>query len=155
MLLCILDENSKLGVASVWTMLIKKRYNWQTILSPPHYRNGVHHPVEIIRSGIYCGGHRDVSECIYSLYSWSESSIYTSCHHLVCTRSPFWIRIASRVRFRNSLHLFELKNYENMNAATIQPETVKTHLELFNRIWSNRARELFDQMNLDGHTHTI
>ena len=42
----------------------KKLYNWQNILSPPHYRNGVHHPVEIIC--LYCGRHRDV------LYSLSE-----------------------------------------------------------------------------------
>ena len=36
----------------------KKLYNWQNILSPPHYRNRVHHPVEIIC--LYCGGHRYV-----------------------------------------------------------------------------------------------
>ena len=40
----------------------QKLHNWQTILSPLHYRNGVHHPVEL--TCLYCGGHRDVSENI-------------------------------------------------------------------------------------------
>ena len=40
----------------------QKLYNWEHIVSPPHYRNGVHHPVEIIC--LYCGGHRDFSEYI-------------------------------------------------------------------------------------------
>ena len=40
----------------------KKLYNWQTILYLPHYRNGVHHPVENIC--LYCGELRDVSENI-------------------------------------------------------------------------------------------
>ena len=37
----------------------QKLYNWPKILSPPHYRNGVHHTVEIC-----CGELRDVSENI-------------------------------------------------------------------------------------------
>ena len=40
----------------------QKLYNWPKILSPPHYRNGVHHTVEIIC--LYCGELRDVSENI-------------------------------------------------------------------------------------------
>ena len=40
----------------------QKLYNWPTIMSPPHYRNGVHHTVEIIC--LYCGEFRDVSENI-------------------------------------------------------------------------------------------
>ena len=40
----------------------QKLYNWPKILSPPHYRNGVQHTVEIIR--LYCGELRDVSENI-------------------------------------------------------------------------------------------
>ena len=40
----------------------QKLYNWPTILSPPHYRNGVHHTVDIIC--LYCGELRDVSENI-------------------------------------------------------------------------------------------
>ena len=40
----------------VWTLYgqgSQKLYNWPKILSPPHYRNGVHHTVESI--GLYCG----------------------------------------------------------------------------------------------------
>ena len=48
----------------------QKLYNWQNILSPPHYRNGVHHPVEII--WLYSGGRRDVSEYYIVAYSLSE-----------------------------------------------------------------------------------
>ena len=40
----------------------QKLYNWPTILSPPHYRNGVHHTVEMIC--LYSGELRDVSENI-------------------------------------------------------------------------------------------
>ena len=46
-------------IQNVWARLTKL-YNWPKILSPPHYRNGVHHTVEIIC--LYCGEHRDVSE---------------------------------------------------------------------------------------------
>ena len=40
----------------------QKLYNWPKILSPPHYRNGVHHTDEIIC--LNCGELRDVSENI-------------------------------------------------------------------------------------------
>ena len=42
----------------------QKLYNWPTILSPPHYRNGVHHTVEIRPICLYCGELRNVSENI-------------------------------------------------------------------------------------------
>ena len=41
----------------------QKLYNWQNIVSPPHYRNAVHHPHDIIC--LYCRGHQDESEYIY------------------------------------------------------------------------------------------
>ena len=41
----------------------QKLYNWQNIVSPPHYRNDVHHPHDIIC--LYCRGHQDESEYIY------------------------------------------------------------------------------------------
>ena len=43
-------EEAVLGV--VYGQGSQKLYNWPTILSPPHYRNGVHHTVEIIC--LYC-----------------------------------------------------------------------------------------------------
>ena len=67
MILC--DGNYGLGIYMAWTRCIivygqgsQKLYNWPKILSPPHYRNGVHHTVEIIC--LYCGELRDVSEKI-------------------------------------------------------------------------------------------
>ena len=41
----------------------QKLYNWQNIVSPPHYRNDVHHPHDIIC--LYCRGLQDESEYIY------------------------------------------------------------------------------------------
>ena len=41
----------------------QKLYNWPNIVSPPHYRNDVHHPHDIIC--LYCRGHQDESEYIY------------------------------------------------------------------------------------------
>ena len=43
---------------SVYGQGSQKLYNWQNMLSPPHYRNGIHHPVEIVC--LYCGETRDV-----------------------------------------------------------------------------------------------
>ena len=46
----------------IWARLTKTVQLAKYYISPPHYRNGIHHPVEIIC--LYCGGHRDVSEYI-------------------------------------------------------------------------------------------
>ena len=53
---------SATGVYLIYGQGSQKLYNWPKILSPPHYRNGVHHTVEIIC--LYCGELRDVSENI-------------------------------------------------------------------------------------------
>ena len=55
-------DKTAIKPAIVYGQGSQKLYNWPTILSPPHYRNGVHHTVEIIC--LYCGELRDVSENI-------------------------------------------------------------------------------------------
>ena len=48
---------------SIYGQGSQKLYNWQNIVSPPHYRNDVHHPHDIIC--LYCRGLQDESEYIY------------------------------------------------------------------------------------------
>ena len=56
------SDNVKYLGHIIWARLTKL-YNWQHIVSPPHYRNDVHHPHDIIC--LYCRGLQDESEYIY------------------------------------------------------------------------------------------
>ena len=65
---------------SVYGQGSQKLYNWQNIVSPPHYRNDVHHPHDIIC--LYCRGLQDESEYIYFYI------VYVS--HLSSIDEYFW-----------------------------------------------------------------
>ena len=52
-----------IGIVQVYGQGSQKLYNWQNIVSPPHYRNDVHHPHDIIC--LYCRGLQDESKYIY------------------------------------------------------------------------------------------
>ena len=58
-------ENKRIlgGYILIYGQGSQKLYNWQNIVSPPHYRNDVHHPHDIIC--LYCRGLQDESEYIY------------------------------------------------------------------------------------------
>ena len=59
----LVTGHTTITIGVVYGQGSQKLYNWQNIVSPPHYRNDVHHPHDIIC--LNCRGLQDESEYIY------------------------------------------------------------------------------------------
>ena len=68
----------------------QKLYNWPKILSPPHYRNGVHHTVEILN--VYIVENSDTFQKIYSFmqFKWANFVSLTPIAYQIGQKWSIW-----------------------------------------------------------------